>query len=115
MLSHKFKIGETVMVTPAISRNVPGGAYQATSNSLTMAGNSHIASRAPTKSMSASREKANSPGHSAVDGGENAPRNGSASRTQMLAGRDRRAVLACAVATTTTCSRSHFFLMISMC
>jgi hypothetical protein len=28
--SHKFKIGETVMVTPAISRNVPGGAYQVT-------------------------------------------------------------------------------------
>ena len=30
MPSHKFKIGETVMVRLAISRNVPGGAYQVT-------------------------------------------------------------------------------------
>lgn len=30
MPSHKFKIGETVMVRPALNRNVPGGAYQVT-------------------------------------------------------------------------------------
>jgi hypothetical protein len=30
MPSHKFRIGETVMVKPAISRNVPGGAYEVT-------------------------------------------------------------------------------------
>jgi hypothetical protein len=29
MPSHKFRIGETVMVKPA-SRNVPGGAYEVT-------------------------------------------------------------------------------------
>jgi hypothetical protein len=28
MASHKFGIGETVMVRPAISRNIPGGAYE---------------------------------------------------------------------------------------
>jgi hypothetical protein len=28
MPSHKFKIGETVMLRPAVSRNVPGGAYE---------------------------------------------------------------------------------------
>jgi hypothetical protein len=30
MPSHKFRIGETVYVRPAISRNVPGGAYVVT-------------------------------------------------------------------------------------
>ena len=30
MPSHKFKIGESVMVKPAISRNVPGGVYEVT-------------------------------------------------------------------------------------
>jgi hypothetical protein len=30
MPSHKFKIGETVMLKPAVSRNVPGGAYEVT-------------------------------------------------------------------------------------
>jgi len=30
MPSHKFKIGETVMLRPAVSRNVPGGAYEVT-------------------------------------------------------------------------------------
>jgi hypothetical protein len=30
MPSHKFGIGETVMVKPAISRNIPGGAYEVT-------------------------------------------------------------------------------------
>jgi hypothetical protein len=30
MPSHKFQIGETVYVRPAISRNVPGGAYAVT-------------------------------------------------------------------------------------
>ena len=30
MASHKFRIGETVMVRPAISRNIPGGAYEVT-------------------------------------------------------------------------------------
>ena len=30
MPSHKFRIGETVMVKPAFSRNVPGGAYEVT-------------------------------------------------------------------------------------
>ena len=30
MPSHKFRIGETVMVNPAFSRNVPGGAYEVT-------------------------------------------------------------------------------------
>jgi hypothetical protein len=30
MPSHKFKIGETVMLRPAVSRNVPGGVYEVT-------------------------------------------------------------------------------------
>jgi hypothetical protein len=30
MASHKFGIGEIVMVRAAISRNVPGGAYEVT-------------------------------------------------------------------------------------
>jgi hypothetical protein len=30
MPSHKFKIGETVTLKPAVSRNVPGGAYEVT-------------------------------------------------------------------------------------
>jgi hypothetical protein len=30
MASHKFGIGETVMVKSAISRNIPGGAYEVT-------------------------------------------------------------------------------------
>jgi hypothetical protein len=30
MAAHKFGIGETVMVRPAISRNIPGGAYEVT-------------------------------------------------------------------------------------
>jgi hypothetical protein len=28
MPSHKFHVGEIVMLRPAISRNVPGGAYE---------------------------------------------------------------------------------------
>ena len=30
MPSHKFHIGETVMVKPAFSRNLPGGAHEVT-------------------------------------------------------------------------------------
>ena len=30
MASHKFGIGDTVMVRPAVSRNIPGGAYEVT-------------------------------------------------------------------------------------
>jgi hypothetical protein len=30
MPSHKFKIGETVMLSRAVSRNVPGGVYRVT-------------------------------------------------------------------------------------
>jgi hypothetical protein len=30
MPSHKFQVGETVYVRPAIGRNVPGGAYEVT-------------------------------------------------------------------------------------
>jgi hypothetical protein len=30
MAAHKFAIGETVMVRPAISRNIPGGASEVT-------------------------------------------------------------------------------------
>jgi hypothetical protein len=30
MPTHKFGIGETVMVKPAMSRNIPGGAYEVT-------------------------------------------------------------------------------------
>jgi hypothetical protein len=30
MPSHKFAVGETVMVMSAISRNIPGGAYEVT-------------------------------------------------------------------------------------
>jgi len=59
MPSHKFHIGETVMVKPAFSRNVPGGAYEVTKQLLTTAASSNIASRVRTKTMSASREKAN--------------------------------------------------------
>jgi hypothetical protein len=28
MPSHKFKVGETVMLRSAVSRNMPGGAYE---------------------------------------------------------------------------------------
>jgi hypothetical protein len=27
MPTHKFKIGETVFLTPSLARNIPGGAY----------------------------------------------------------------------------------------
>jgi len=30
MPSHKFRVGESVIVRPAISRNVPGGVYEVT-------------------------------------------------------------------------------------
>jgi hypothetical protein len=30
MPSHKFHVGESVIVRPAISRNVPGGVYEVT-------------------------------------------------------------------------------------
>jgi hypothetical protein len=30
MSSHKLKIGETVILRPAVSRNVPGGVYKVT-------------------------------------------------------------------------------------
>ena len=30
MASHKFKIGEIVTITPALSRKVPGGLYEVT-------------------------------------------------------------------------------------
>ena len=30
MPSHKFHVGESVILRPAISRNVPGGVYQVT-------------------------------------------------------------------------------------
>jgi hypothetical protein len=30
MPSHKFKIGEIVVLMPAVSRNAPGGAYEVT-------------------------------------------------------------------------------------
>jgi hypothetical protein len=30
MPSHKFRIGETVILRPAVSRNVPGGIYEVT-------------------------------------------------------------------------------------
>jgi len=30
MPSHKFHIGESVMLRPAVSRNVPGGVYEVT-------------------------------------------------------------------------------------
>ena len=30
MPSHKFHIGESVMLKPAVSRNVPGGVYEVT-------------------------------------------------------------------------------------
>ena len=30
MPSHKFRIGETVMLRPAVNRNVPGGIYEVT-------------------------------------------------------------------------------------
>ena len=30
MRSHKFKVSETVVLKPAVSRNVPGGVYEVT-------------------------------------------------------------------------------------
>jgi hypothetical protein len=30
MANHKFRVGQIVQLTPALSRNVPGGAYQVT-------------------------------------------------------------------------------------
>ena len=57
MPSHKFKIGEIVMLKGSVSRNVPGGIYEVVSNSLTMVTSSSIASRARANRMGASREK----------------------------------------------------------
>jgi hypothetical protein len=37
MPSHKFHIGESVMLKPAISRNVPGGVYEVTRTYLKIA------------------------------------------------------------------------------
>src|SRR5262245_11992715 len=58
MASHKFHVGESVNLRPVVSRNVPGGAYEVTSSSVTMGESSSIASRVLAKNMSASPEKA---------------------------------------------------------
>jgi hypothetical protein len=56
MPSHKFHVGESVIVRPAISRNVPSGVYEV---SRTMGASSNIASKVQTKSMSVLCGKAN--------------------------------------------------------
>jgi hypothetical protein len=60
MASHKFQLGETVLLT-SFNRNVPGGSYEVSKllphNGQAMSSN--IESRVRTKTMSASREKAN--------------------------------------------------------
>jgi hypothetical protein len=43
MPSHKFHIGESVMLKPAISRNVPGGVYEVTRTYLKIARRSRSA------------------------------------------------------------------------
>jgi hypothetical protein len=60
MASHKFHIGESVNLMPAISRNVPGGTYQVTKQ-LPHNGrvNLNITSKAHRKSISALRGKVN--------------------------------------------------------
>jgi hypothetical protein len=59
MPSHKFRIGEIVMVTPAISRNVPGGAYEVTKQLPHNGREFEYRIKVSRKTMSASREKAN--------------------------------------------------------
>jgi hypothetical protein len=59
MPSHKFHVGESVIVRPAISRNVPGGVYEVTKQLPHNGASSNIASKVQTKSMSVLCEKAN--------------------------------------------------------
>jgi hypothetical protein len=60
MPSHKFQIGETVTLRPAVNRNVPGGVYEVT-KLLPHNGSEfeYHASRVRAKSMNAWRGKAN--------------------------------------------------------
>jgi hypothetical protein len=55
-MPHKFHVGESVILRPAISRNVPGGVYEVTKQ---LPASSNIALKVQTKSMSALRGKAN--------------------------------------------------------
>jgi hypothetical protein len=52
-MPHKFHVGESVILRPAISGNVPGGVYE-----VTMGTNSNIALKVQMKSMSALHGKA---------------------------------------------------------
>jgi hypothetical protein len=45
-MAHKFKVGETVTMSPATSRNVPGGVYEVTKQLRTMAASTNIESKA---------------------------------------------------------------------
>ena len=56
MSAHKFKIGEIVTLRPAISRNLPGGAYEVIRQLPETSTNT--ASNARTKRVSVWREKA---------------------------------------------------------
>ena len=60
MPSHKFHIGESVMLRPAVSRNVPGGVYEVTKhlphNGLEF---EYRIKKAQTNRMNALRGKAN--------------------------------------------------------
>ena len=57
-MTHKFHVGETVTIRPAISRNVPGGIYVVTKRLPDNSGEStNIELRARTNRMSASRWK----------------------------------------------------------
>jgi len=57
MPSHKFKVGDTVTINPAIGRFVPGGVFEVIKQ-LPGGNDLNIASRAPTNRMSVSRGKA---------------------------------------------------------
>ena len=59
MPSHKFHIGDSVMLKPAISRNVPGGVYEVIKQLPTTAASMNTASKVQMKSMSGLRGNAN--------------------------------------------------------
>jgi hypothetical protein len=58
MSSHKFKVGETVLLQSSVIRNVPGGVYEVTKQLPDDGRSPNIGSRAQPNRMSASRGKA---------------------------------------------------------
>ena len=58
-MAYKFHVGETVTMTPATSRNVPGGVYEwSSAYPTTTVASTNIELKARANRMSASHEKA---------------------------------------------------------